>query len=393
MRKIQGFLRSVPGLIAITALLLALVLYFSAAYQARQELGMQPLVTSANPTEIPPTPVPTLIPVDVAHISITLERFGWWDRCMPYFAPDGDRYLCIETGKASVVSLSRGLERPIDEEPFMPLYTFRVPKWAPDGKHVAVVPGSYKPGMAPYKADMEMPILLVDTETGHVVQDWATDLERDVNFTATGELIFFRGGRLHLLNLATKAERVFSIEDFNLEDFFNVRVSPDGQKVAVVDRGVISIFDLDTRQVLSAVSGASIKAASWLSMAWSSDSRKLAYAISTTGTWGEGGGIPELWVMNADDGDPQRIWVENYATGPYKSLEWLPGRTAILFIRHNGNGYEWDSYHLISGDGGPPKDLFINGAGLFLGGNRFSFSREFADNLNDTGIWVATLLY
>jgi len=312
---------------------------------------------------------------------------------MPYFAPDGDRYLCIGSGKVSVFSLSRGLERLIDEEPFTPFLTFRFPRWAPDGKRIALVPGAYKPGMAPYEADVEMPILLIDTETGHVAQEWTTDLERDVDFLATGELVFLRLGHLHLLNPTTKAERVFSVEDFHVHSFFNFRVSPDGQKMALVNKGVLYIFDLDTRQVLSTVSSPGIKAEPWLPMAWSSDSRKLAYAIKTEGIVGEGGGIPELWVMNIEGGAPRRLWAEPDALRSYRTLEWLPGLDAILFIRHNGDGYKWDSYHIISGDGGPPKDLFINGMGLFLGGNRFAFSREFADDPNDTGIWIATLSY
>jgi len=192
------------------------------------------------------------------------------------------------------------------------------------------------------------------------------------------------------LNLATKAEQEFPGKDLNVADFFaDFRVSPDGQKLALFEGGVISIVDLNTQQVVFTVSGVGAGTSPWRLMAWSSDSRKLAYTIL-----GEGKS-PELWVVDADGGNPQRLWSAAPRRGSCQFLEWLPGRNAILFIHSTGGApaAKWNSYQIISGDGGPPKELFTNGEGLWLGGNRFSFVREFADDPNDTGIWVATLSY
>lgn len=396
MRKIQGFLSSLPGLIVVAALLVGLALVFSAAGQGRQGVVLQPPVTPANPTALPPTsipttipvpptampptPVPTLIPVDVANVSVTLERFGGWDTCMPYFAPDGDRYLCMKDG-ISVVSLSRGLEGSVNKGPSIP-FPIRIPQWDPDGKHVAVVSSTYEPGKA-----TEAPIFVIDTQAGKVTQEGVTDIERAVHFTARGEIAFSRNRRLHLLNLATRAEREFSGKDLSVADYFaSFRVSPDGQRVALFEGGTISIVDLNTQQVVFQVSGVS---SPWRPMAWSSDSQKLAYTI-----FGEGKS-PELWVVNADGSNPQRLWTAAPRLGSYQFLEWLPGRNAVLFIHSPGGSpaAKWNRYQIISGDGGPAKELFTNGEGLFLGGNRFSFGREFADDPNDTGIWVATLSY
>jgi len=391
----QTFLSSALGLIAVAALLLALALAFSAAGRARQGVGMQPLATPAHPTSIPtlvpvpptaipPTPVPALVPVDVAKVSVTLERFGWWDTCMPYFAPDGDRYLCMKDDGILIVSLSRGLEGLVNKGPSIP-FPIRIPQWSPDGKHVAIVSSTYEPGKA-----VEAPIFVIDTKAGQVTQEGVTDIERAVHFTARGQLAFSRNRRLHLLNLAMRAEREFSGKDLNVADYFaDFRVSPDGQKIALFEGGVISIVDLNTQQVVFTVSGIGATTSPWRLMAWSSDSRKLAYTIL-----GEGKS-PELWVVDADGGNPQRLWSAAPRRGSCQFLEWLPGRNAILFIHSTGGSpaAKWNSYQIISGDGGPAKELFTNGEGLFLGGNRFSFGREFADDPNDTGIWVATLSY
>lgn len=401
MRKIRSFLSSLPGLIVVAALLLGLALAFSAAGRARQEVGMQPLVTPANPTSIPtlvpvspttipPTPVPALAPVDVENVNVTLTYLSKDLFCK--MSPRGDAYACRKLDSRGVPnelwlgSLSKGFERSLVKD--VTVVNFF---WAQDGRQIIYpVPPSEGP-TDERSVFVEAPVFEVDTDTGDIMQIGVTEFGRELQPLPGGEVAFWRSGRLRLLNLATRAEREILGEVWNARDpFAYFQISPDGQKVALYGGGVISIANLKTRQVVFTVGGVS---SPWHPMAWSSDGGKLAHATMSEGIVGEGGGIPELWVVNADGSDPQRLWAAVPPLGSYKWLEWLPGRNAILFIHNLGGDDASNHYQIISGDGGPPKELFTNGGGLRLSGNKFTFSREFTDDPADKGTWVATLTY
>lgn len=315
--------------------------------------------------------------VDVSMVDVkSVRRIG--DCCATFFAPDGDRYISVnQDGALWLYSLSGAPQEKLADN-------VAAAAWTPDGKSLV---------LSKRIDDTHANAQVLDMVTRQTKDLGATNNPWRIIFDNQGEVVFATESGFQIKDLVSGKERgviASSLVKAQLgNDSTEIKFSPDGRRLAVLEGTALSIVDRNQRQKTKLTD--KIDARRWLAFDWSSDGSQLAYSIVVDDFQ------PELWVASADGSAAHRVLAQPAGNaGIYVGITYLPGTNLIAyeFIPHGSDGEQTAQYQVISVLGGQPKTLFTNGLGFNLSpdGHIISFVRDLPGK-DEVGYWIAELSY
>lgn len=323
------------------------------------------------------SPAPS-VPPEVAKVEVVeLRRIE--DLCCPtWFALDGRRYFIIDN---SLQLWLHSIDASINQKLVDGVLSAH---WAPDGTGIIYV--SQAPGPT-------FPLTFLDITTSQSRALGITDNPWRLSFDALGRMAVSRNNRIHVADLRLSQElEVPGVESRanDVMNFVEFQISPDGQKLALMEGTELSIVDLTTGQKVFVTN--KIDSRRWSGFAWSPDGKELAFS-----TVPDPLAPPELWLINSDASNARKLLAEpGGRAGVFSLLAWLPGTRLIVyqFLPHGTEPGLFSEYQVVSADGGAAKTLFTNGLGLRLSpdGHVISFIRE-PGGQDQPGSWIAILSY
>ncbi len=387
-------------------------------------------ISTSNPVQAQtltdtPTPVVTTTPSlssTQPHVKLTsLTRFDHeaYHCGVPEFAPSSDDFLCYLEVKGErqlwLASLAEGLKRPLVVNKTLYFY------WL-DDDHILYSPNSPKPEPpSPTRS-----VFLMDIHSGTSTEIGQTTQAQDLQVLTGNRLAFLNENQIQIahldLKLRTAAQmnalslpKTFSVADCPTEpeeqaidcqlamewhQFYHQRyfkVSPDGQKVALLETGpdhdgTLTVIDLQSQEKTVLVKDLASQAQR--SFNWSPDSTRLVYTRFPTNTLDD---EPELWMVQTTNLEKPQFLLRGKWAYTCDYVTWVPDRKdEVLFASVDSGPYS--VYQALNVRTGQHTELFtaVGGWGLDLtrdranGGYRISFSRE---GKEDWGTWIATLAY
>ncbi len=319
--------------------------------------------------------------------------------CLPWIAPEGDRYLCYARVNGEpqlwLATIGGGLERVLVRG----AVHF---DWAQDDEHIL-----YSPWASPPTAPDPQPVYLLDLETGETLELGRTIRGNLMQAVSNGWVAFLTQEGVELVDpengtrmmapvtfepansppvvyvspeseetavarfgflLTPEALEVNTTPplpdapdswaaDPNVKVYFEV--SPDGKKVAllqvVATYATIGIVDVDTGRMTYISDLASYWAVHPL--AWSPEGDRLLFALATVE-----GHAPELWMVDAEGANPTLVLDGGEALGIYDDLLWLPGDDVLFALR--GSSMYDTTYYASNAGGATPVELVGGVQGL-----------------------------
>jgi len=219
--------------------------------------------------------------------------------------------------------------------------------WSPDGKHIAYSAPAKEEG-----TEGEVYVADVETFKSRKVADSDFIGWIDIYWLPSGELTFVKGGHVFAVQLDGTGIRQLNDIYIRPETPENLvpgcyEISPNGQKIAWIpgeSTRELWIANLDGSQRILA-SDNSLRTAGARTIAWSPDSRYLAFTVYNSR--GPTGG--DLWVVNADGSDPHPVATTER---PWEALTfpiWSPDGQVIGLTR--GASSMEDSLWAVNRDG------------------------------------------
>lgn len=223
---------------------------------------------------------------------------------MPSWSDDGRyfSYVRHHDGGAAPTVIIRDVASG-DERELLPAMTLdgqrAKVRWHPDGRSLLAV-GTQRDqrGLFRISADTGA-AALVDGTAGLGVLDWSPD----------ATWLFYSGGdggnSMFRRNLETGDEQTTYVGGDRRTRSY--RVSPDGSRIAFVQRPTLRVVPTDSgpfREIVSRQSQPGAFSFSSLNTAWSKDSRYLLFV--TEGGGGAGEDRSALWIVPAEGGEAQR---------------------------------------------------------------------------------------
>ena len=191
--------------------------------------------------------------------------------------------------------------------------------WSADGTQILLVSNKEGKGDV-YKMDIE-PFAPVE-----VLRDESHDLRSPVYLPDGGKLIYVsvsesKMGELHLLDLATKQDRVLLTSE--IADL-HPKFSPDGNSILFQNRiegnAEICVMSVDGGEVRNLTNNP----ARDINPAWSPDGSQIVFASNREGNYD----VFPIYVMNADGSHPHRVY---YTYAISSSPAWSPDGRQIVF--------------------------------------------------------------
>jgi Tol biopolymer transport system component len=310
--------------------------------------------------------------IDSETTVLSLERFPY----NAWFSPDGTSFYAF-TEEGLVVGQADGSGVRVIEA------TAVAAAWAPDSKRLAIATAS--PGTS---LDTDVPVHIVDLETGQRTLLASADPRRPLQFLASGELAYASSASGNRLRVADPATGAVATQDITLDgDLANnhpYRISPDGRYVAILMGAELLITDLFSEELRSVSS--SIHPKRWGPYAWSPSGDQLAFAEVRPD------GVPEIRVYDVASGSMSTI-LQATERGMYAGVSWIPdsGWLVFTFYPTGTEPEERARYMAANIATGEQNMLFERGLGLRLSpdGRSIIFTRTVRPE--ERGNWIAAL--
>jgi len=351
MKKVWDFLNTTLGL----GLLMLLVLVLVALFGGRNVVGLagQPLATVAPVVEVTPTSIPRAESgfraenIEIAkEVQLTTEgrnSFSSWISWSPLSTSVLVNRFNGRTIKDQNVTylLTDIWKITVDGNDFQKLAADAFgARWSEDGKMILYLS----------TPDADTQDVYVMNEDGSNQTKVASGERGEVYWLPHRRIAYPRENRIWVADttgksaiLAEKIELIHSPKARRYNPYFP---SPDGDKIAFIDKGRLLIVKLDGTQVKITDDLTDYSRAD-LSVSWSPSGEKLTYIT--------GGNQPKLWIVNAEGSDPTML-----VSGEMEFFEhprWFPDGKAILFSRFPTGTEKYFSIYVVNDDGSGLKDL------------------------------------
>jgi Tol biopolymer transport system component len=237
------------------------------------------------------------------------------------FSPDGRQLAWFESpNRLRIRSVTGDQERSVTAA----VTEIRRVEWAPDGNSLFVSGTGTDGQRALYRIDaMTGESTMVTTKITSGWQPFA--VSRD------GKTIYYRteAGKISALSLESGGERIIH-EEFDRVP--NLRVSPDGNQLAIRSGGLLGVLDLASGQYKRLYTrGATDHNVMW-ALAWSEDSQRVMVIARDYRT-----AACQLWIYPVDGGEP----VRRPLTGDMRGLSLTPDGSLAASVRGTTHPQVW----------------------------------------------------
>lgn len=237
------------------------------------------------------------------------------------FSPDGRQVAWYESpNRLRIQSVAGDQERTVAAG----MTEIRRVEWAPDGNSLFVSGAGTDGQRALYRVDaMTGKSMLVTTKVASGLQAFAVSRDGKTIYYRTGE------GKISALSLGSGEERIIH-EEFDRVP--NLRVSPDGNRLAIRSGPFLGVLDLASGQYKRLYTrGATDHNVMW-ALAWSEDSQRVMVIARDYRT-----AACQLWIYPVDGGEP----VRRPLTGDMRGLSLTPDGSLAASVRGTTRPQVW----------------------------------------------------